>query len=373
MQRLEIECSDTESEDEDVEVSALLVPVTRKRSRKIKILLFLLAGSVLALVIIGSRLNIQDNVDDIDDLYLVDSTFLELDCKELVSDADYFLRHTLLKRMKDSEHRCLENSECFCPDPAMPSEYDEKKEWWDRTRQRNSFLLQPFEHVMDALDVLLVGDSLTERWQGTYFSRVPMPDSYGRGRYHPIKDVFAERFGARGETSVKGVPLGVGEDGYSQLLYRIQNDELKGDGIVAPVVWLTVGVYDIQKRDCTPEAVLSGIMEIVQAILAHRHQPTRVVINSILPVTRRQTLARQVNELLHCYAEATPHVEFFDATALFMEPNDVLHRNVTLFQDAIHPNVEGYKLWGRAIVQRVKRILDDMKVEILDWKTADGP
>lgn len=372
----ELEMEITETEDDDEELSSLLTssPIlpARKKSRRRIILVTLCLAVLVIIILISSNLGILENVESTADVYGVDSTLLDLDCKELVSDANFF-KHTLFQRMKDREHRCLEKNECQCPDPSLPSEYNEQKELWDRARTRNSFLLQKYLHVVDALDVLLVGDSLTEHWQGTHFSRIPVPDEHGRGRYHPIKDVFTEYFGSRGPQSVKGVPLGLGEDGYSQLLYRIRDGELKGDTVVAPVVWITIGVYDIQKRGCTPESILAGIIQVVQAILAHRYQPTRVVINSILPLSRRHTLARQVNELLHCYAEATPHVEFFDATALFMVPEDVLHRNITLFQDAIHPNVEGYKIWAPAIVHRVKGILEEMRVEILDWKMADGP
>ena len=90
----------------------------------------------------------------------------------------------------------------------------------------------------------------------------------------------------------------------------------------------------------------------------------RVVINSILPRDGLNgdlrdnwewDLVNQANAQVACWAETEPKVEFFNATDYFLSSEYT--RNLTLYLDTVHPSEDGYRIWGRAIAERVYAIL----------------
>lgn len=76
---------------------------------------------------------------------------------------------------------------------------------------------------------------------------------------------------------------------------------------------------------------------------------------------------RPVNQCLECFAASTDRVEFFNATRLFLNQTSIERSpNMTLFAglwrgpggpfDTVHPSALGSRVWGDAIVDRVREI-----------------
>jgi lysophospholipase L1-like esterase len=152
--------------------------------------------------------------------------------------------------------------------------------------------------------------------------------------------------------------------------------------------------------------VVAGNLLIVERLLAHieaaatmsggavpptRRNPARVVINSLLPWGAKSLskndkweAAVEINRQLECYAARRDGVHFFDATSLFLSDSGSggdyhgkdapprtegnmmdaaapppqpkngaeMFANLTLFdRDHFHPGAEGYRVWGKAMVE----------------------
>ena len=99
-----------------------------------------------------------------------------------------------------------------------------------------------------------------------------------------------------------------------------------------------------------------------------------IVLNSILP-RGKGTLASasadedisplwletlQVNQRLECYASGEPRVAFVNTTDLFITNDDKSNQvvNQALMEDYVHPNAEGYRIFGAALVERAMELLN---------------
>jgi lysophospholipase L1-like esterase len=124
------------------------------------------------------------------------------------------------------------------------------------------------------------------------------------------------------------------------------------------VFWILIGTNDLGGERCTEDAIVAGNIGIVTKLRLLRPNAT-VVINSLLP--RPPYLwshLAAINDRLYCYAAVTPHVEFFNATSIFM--NDADHSLLNLM-DELHPTAEGSMVWGQAIVDMVLDIIETTK------------
>lgn len=184
--------------------------------------------------------------------------------------------------------RCGDNypRQCNCNDPLHGS--PTHKRWrarWDNAFQRNQLSLHPYVTTEEdatsqtstapdnrLLDVLLLGDSITEHWVGTDLGAL----QNGRidPKYQGIRAVYQELFlspdnknddnSNSNNNNVHGLALGIGGDRCSQLLYRVQNGELPPQ-LPVPVVWVTIGTNDLPDH-CKEDAIVAGIVAVAQEI-----------------------------------------------------------------------------------------------------------
>jgi lysophospholipase L1-like esterase len=239
-------------------------------------------------------------------------------------------------------------AKCPCPDPTRPAEGNYGSAWRE-THKRNMLLIEPFLQPKP-LDILLLGDSITEHWIGTEMG--------GKNQeYVESRQVFMNLFYYNPD--IKGMALGISGDRCPQLLYRLQNGELPPE-LQVPIVWINIGTNDIAADSCNADAIVAGNIGIVQEVLL-RPNVQRVVIHSLLPRgdlahDREWQIIRRVNQRLQCYADSheSSRVEFFNSTDLFL--NGTGNRNATLYHDVVHPSAAGYLVWGNAILQRVQKI-----------------
>lgn len=238
------------------------------------------------------------------------------------------------------------------------------------------------------LDVVFVGDSITEQRQGTALGR-PREELTG------IKEVFDKTFTKDKGGDFNGVAMGIAGDTANNLLWRLGNGEMPY-GLTPRVWWVGIGINDITMKGCSEEVVLLGILRVVEEI-QNRHPDDTIVINSLLPINRNtngllehfgkhhEDIALKkkekdlldsemsnkrthmdlwpsivsVNEALSTFASEHKKVKFFNADQVFVEERqDGKYLKLDLMGDPVHPNLAGHKKWNNAIKKRLHEILD---------------
>jgi lysophospholipase L1-like esterase len=199
-----------------------------------------------------------------------------------------------------------------------------------------------------SIEVAFVGDSITEHWLGTSFGNtVP--------KLQEIVPVFQKLFTRAGGSEIDGIVLGISSERCRNVLYRLQNG-LLGNDLRPKVFWLLIGTNDLGHVFCSVEAIVAGNIAIIQEIKKLRPDAT-VVVNSLLPRVPTNWTAwislSEINHRLECYASMTEGVKFFNATDMFMDSDGTIHH----LPDALHPDAEGYKRWGTAILEKVLEVL----------------
>jgi lysophospholipase L1-like esterase len=224
------------------------------------------------------------------------------------------------------------------------------------------------------LDVLLLGDSITEGWHGT--SR-----GHEIARAQGASSIFRKYFDGEGtDAKYEGLAIGISGDTSPNLLWRMQNGELP-DALNPKVIWLLIGTNDFGKTWCSPELVLIGIMRVIEELRVLKPEAT-IVVNGLLPRSfhrkgyvmrgRPSFLGRKpslpslwrdivaVNDELRQYSTSRDKVEYFETDIFFLDkktPREELRINNQLMPDRLHPSAEGYDLWGEQIVSTLDRLI----------------
>jgi lysophospholipase L1-like esterase len=269
---------------------------------------------------------------------------------------------------------------CQCLNPVLPVPRTGKlRSRWSLSFQRNLQLIADTVSTNATgtgdLDVVLLGDSITEHWLGT-----DLGTEYTTWSEH--FQVYQELFQNKDNNSnaTSGLALGIGGDNCPHLLYRLMNGEMAelssnaSSAALDPAVWwVLIGTNDYSAF-CEAEEIVTGTVRIVQEILDRRPSAT-VVVNSILPRGYQWRLGPDwykklmvVNRQMECYAASQERVEFFNATDYFVEESTseegddhIVRVNKTLMADAVHPSATGYRIWGQAIVDRVQEIKEQQR------------
>jgi lysophospholipase L1-like esterase len=219
------------------------------------------------------------------------------------------------------------------------------------------------------LDVVLLGDSITEHWLGT---ELGMKEQTWSEHFQVYQELFQSE---NNNDAVSGLALGIGGDNAPHLLYRMLNGEMAelnstaASAALQPAVWwILIGTNECSAL-CEADQIVTGTVRIVQEILERRPSAT-VVVNSILPRGLNWVLGSDwyetltaVNHQMECYAASQERVEFFNATHYFVEKGDNHSGRVnkTIMTDQVHPAASGYRIWGQGIVDRVKEIKEQQR------------
>jgi len=208
------------------------------------------------------------------------------------------------------------------------------------------------------IDVLLIGDSITERWRGTR--------SIGRTNFSEMKPVFEANFDRSKGGAVNGLALGSSGDITVETMWHLEHGFLPPT-LNPKVFFLLIGTNDLGRSKCSKRNTLVGILHIAEHL--HKQRPTvPIIFHGLLPRNDEDTGALGVywdkimfiNRELRQICKNHKKWYFMDAAKLFLERNaetgDV-HIRQNLMPDGLHPGVEGYKIWGSKITQNVNLIL----------------
>lgn len=287
----------------------------------------------------------------------------------------------------NESHLCItdiitNNSKCGCKNPYVPVPQENKimakENWLEIMRMNTRLLRQNYSDHDKQPDVLLYGDSITERLLGRFFGRYgPKMQEYTR--------VMEQVFTKEGGGQVDGLPLGISSDQIPHLLYRMIHGELP-EFLHPQVWWILIGANDLAVG-CSGDVIVAGVIRLVQEIKQHLHdhhahrgeagKHAPIVINSILPRSRGNLLpevksnsnknnkfwkvSQDINLRLYCYANITNDVSFANTTDMFVheetqefDGRDGVFIDPDMFEkDNLHPSVKGSRRWEEYIVDKI--------------------
>lgn len=182
------------------------------------------------------------------------------------------------------------------------------------------------------IDVLFVGDSLTDRW--------PRVGEWSWLKLAPFKPA---NFGVEGDCT-------------EHLLWRLEHGEL--DAISPKVVVVLIGSNNVfYFADEKPEWTASGIEKII-AEIRKRSPASKVLLLGIFPRDEKESRIRraitEVNRLIqHCDDGA--HIRFANLGAQFLDANEEIPSDI--MPDKVHLSAQGYALWYRSLESILKQLL----------------
>lgn len=194
----------------------------------------------------------------------------------------------------------------------------------ERAKARTDVVLQRAKDNPGACDVVFIGDSITQGWEGA-------------GR-----NVWQNFYGSR-----KCLNFGVGGDRTQHVLWRFENGQL--DGIKPKAVVLMIGTNNSNRDDNTEAEILEGVQVIVRQI-RERLPETKILVVGIFP--RGQTFSTQrgkilqVNQALARLADGRM-IEYLDFGSQLIEADGSISKEV--MPDFLHLSERGYEMWAEAI------------------------
>jgi enterochelin esterase-like enzyme/lysophospholipase L1-like esterase len=202
--------------------------------------------------------------------------------------------------------------------------------WMSRERWRQMHEGQATRAAQGGVDVMFVGDSLTEMWP---------------------KPLWDANFG-----HLKAANFGIGGDHTGNVLWRLQNPAIAA--LKPKLVVLMIGVNNINLCGEKPEQVFGGIQAVVAA-LRKQYPDARILLNAVLPEGARADAAerRSVNELnqLVKTLDDGKAVFFHNYGAHFIGAGGAL--SAELQPDFLHLSEQGYRILAAAMRPDIERLL----------------
>jgi lysophospholipase L1-like esterase len=180
------------------------------------------------------------------------------------------------------------------------------------------------------VDVLLLGDSITDGWRGGG------------------KKVYAEHF-----EPLKAANFGIGGDRTQHVLWRLRNGEL--EGITPKVLMLMIGTNN---GGDGAEDVAAGITAIVKEIQG-KSPATKILLLGIFPRGEKPNPAREKNDKVNTMVakldDGGKTVKYLDIGGKFLETDGTISKEI--MPDSLHLSEKGYKIWADAVLPSVKELL----------------
>jgi lysophospholipase L1-like esterase len=238
-----------------------------------------------------------------------------------------------------------------------------------------------------SLDVIFVGDSIWENWNGT---GLQTPISLTTSKKSPKeqqqerRECF-ERFFVKSKdhpaAKVDGDILAASGDKTTDLLWHFQNGLLPAR--LQPRAWIfMIGTNNLGSNwKCSKTTVLRSILYLTQYV--HEQRPdAKIIIHGLFPRGERwkgpspervdksfYKLGRYweqilwINRQLRAYADLYDDWYYVQNSELFLAKETsatgtiTLSINSTLMQDALHPTTQGYELLGASLSQQASSIV----------------
>lgn len=204
---------------------------------------------------------------------------------------------------------------------------------------RQSQVLQRAKDNPGECDIVFIGDSITQGWEGNG------------------KTVWTNFYGNR-----KCLNFGVGGDRTEHVLWRFEQGQL--DGLKPKAAVLMIGTNNSNNnRDGTEQYSTAEILEGVQAIvkqIRERLPDTKIILVGIFP--RGKTFSNQRGKLLQinqalAKAADDQRIYYVDFGSKLVEADGSISREI--MPDYLHLSPQGYEIWAQAIEPRLKELLGE--------------
>jgi beta-glucosidase len=192
-------------------------------------------------------------------------------------------------------------------------------DWW---QQRHQQKLAERQSMSNDVDLLFMGDSITQAWEEVGQS------------------VWQQYFG-----NTKALNLGFNGDCTEHLLWRIQNGQI--DHLTPKLVVLMIGTNNAGHRLDSPQEITAGVKAILTE-LAHRLPSSHIVLMAILPRSRNtnKPMRQRVDATNQQLQKLTTglQVSWLNINRHLLTPQGLLLESV--MPDLLHPNTAQYALWA---------------------------
>lgn len=205
-------------------------------------------------------------------------------------------------------------------------------------RKRYEELNRRVEAAQGNVDLLFLGDSITQGWEGNG------------------KQVWQQFYGHR-----KALNIGIGGDRTQHVLWRLENGNIKG--IKPKVTVLMIGTNNSNRDDHTPAEILEGVVAIVNKLRASLPE-MKILVVGIFPrgaaFNDQRGKILQVNQALAKLDDGRS-VFYVDFGSRLIEADGSISKEI--MPDFLHLSEKGYRIWAESIEPMVSRMLGDTPVK----------
>lgn len=182
------------------------------------------------------------------------------------------------------------------------------------------------------VDLLFLGDSITERWE------------------RAGKEVWDEFYGSR-----KALNIGIGGDRTQHVLWRLDNGNIRGISPKLAVVMIGTNNSGLNRN--TTSEMLAGVTAVVEKLQA-RLPETKILLLGIFPRGKEFNEQRgkitQVNQVLQKLDDGNS-IHFLNIGHVFLQPDGTISEEV--MPDTLHLSPSGYRLWAEAMEPHLLKLL----------------
>ena len=247
---------------------------------------------------------------------------LEKDPKEMNSvhkDPQYSNILTSLKKTYTEKKKKYALNNATVPVPRLD------QEWW-RNRHREKVKLANKGNY----ELIFLGDSITHGWENSG------------------KTVFNKYYNKR-----KTLNLGFSGDRTEHVLWRLLNGEL-ATNLNPKVATIMIGTNNTGHSMQNAEETFLGIKAIVD-LLQDRRPKMKILLLGIFPrATNPEHPQRirnnEINSLAKTLADSK-NIHYLDISTRLLDEKKNLPKSV--MPDALHPNEQGYKIWAKAMEDKI--------------------
>ncbi|MCO5052095.1 MAG: GDSL-type esterase/lipase family protein [Verrucomicrobiae bacterium] len=208
----------------------------------------------------------------------------------------------------------------------------------EKATNRFAELNQRVEENAGRAQLIFVGDSITQGWEGNG------------------KEVWAKYYAPR-----NALNLGIGSDHTQHVLWRLDHGNL--DGLHPRVAVVLIGVNNAPDASNTSRMILEGVTAVV-AKLREKLPQTKILLLGIFPFREdfnpQRAKVLEVNQALHKLDDGE-WIHFLDFGYIFLDRDGRIPKD--MMRDAVHPTPHGYQLWAEIMEPKLAELMGDEPVK----------